>query len=59
MTEKILTEFKKRIDEHSENFNKEAENIKSIRTYQTEMAELNIIFELEKKYTSEIQQQTG
>lgn len=49
MTEKILTEFKKRIDGHTENFNKEAENIKSIRTYQTEMAELNIIFELKKK----------
>ena len=31
------------------NFNKEVENIKSIRTYQTEMAELNIIFELKKK----------
>ena len=49
MTEKILTEFKKRIDEHSENFNKEVESIKSISTYQTEMAELNIIFELKKK----------
>ena len=59
MTEKILTEFKKRIDGHTENFNKEVENIKSIRTYQTEMAELNIIFELKKKYTREIEQQTG
>ena len=53
MTEKILTEFKKRIDEHSENFNKEVESIKSISTYQTEMAELNIIFELKKKITLE------
>ena len=49
MTEKILTEFKKRIDEHSEDFNKEVESIKSISTYQTEMAELNIMFELKKK----------
>ena len=46
MVIKMLTELKRRIDEHTENFNREMENI---RKYQTEVTELkNIITE---KYT--------
>lgn len=44
MAIKILTELWRRIDKHSENFNKEVENI---RKYQTEMTEIkNTIPEL-------------
>ena len=53
MVIKILTKLGKRMDEHSENFKREMENIKK---YQIEVTELkNMIIEF-KKYTTEVQQ---
>lgn len=53
MVIKILTKLGKRMDEHSENFKREMENIKK---YQIEVTELkNMIIEF-KKYTIEVQQ---
>jgi len=43
MVIKMLTELGKRMDEHSENFNKEIENV---RKYQTEITELKNMTEL-------------
>ena len=53
MVIKILTKLGKRMDEHSENFKREMENLKK---YQIEVTELkNMIIEF-KKYTTEVQQ---
>ena len=52
---KMITELGRRMDRHSENFNKEMENI---RKYQIEITELKRTITELKKYIRSVQQQT-